>query len=58
MLEHVGDKFMIQYFESISSPLNRENGIMVVQGIAIINSVSTSQASIFSRLVLLLPSLS
>jgi cyclopropane-fatty-acyl-phospholipid synthase len=57
-LEHVGDKFMIQYFESISSLLNRENGIMVVQGIAIINSVSTSQASIFSRLVLLLPSLS
>jgi cyclopropane-fatty-acyl-phospholipid synthase len=47
MLEHVGDKFMIQYFESISSLLNRENGIMVVQGITMINPVSTSQAPIF-----------
>jgi len=47
MLEHVGDKFMIQYFESISSLLNRENSIMNFQGMTIINSVSTSQASVF-----------
>jgi cyclopropane-fatty-acyl-phospholipid synthase len=43
MLEHVGNKFMIQYFESISSLLKRDNGIMVVQGITMTNSVSTSR---------------
>ena len=47
MLEHVGDKFMNQYFEFISSLLKRENGIMAIQGITIINPVSASQASIF-----------
>lgn len=40
MLEHVGDKFMNQYFESISKLLNEKHGIMVVQGITIINPVS------------------
>jgi cyclopropane fatty-acyl-phospholipid synthase-like methyltransferase len=47
MLEHVGDKFMIQYFDSISSLLKRENGIMAIQGITMINPVSASQISIF-----------
>lgn len=40
MLEHVGDKFLNQYFESISNLLNVEHGVMVVQGITIINPVS------------------
>jgi cyclopropane-fatty-acyl-phospholipid synthase len=39
MLEHVGDKFMNQYFESISKLLNKKGGIMVVQGITIINPI-------------------
>jgi cyclopropane-fatty-acyl-phospholipid synthase len=40
MLEHVGDAYMNQYFESISRLLKDSGGIMVVQGITIINSVS------------------
>lgn len=46
MLEHVGDKFMIQYFQCISSLLKSESGIMTIQGITMINPVSSSQASI------------
>lgn len=57
MLEHVGDKFMNQYFESISSLLNEQDGIMVVQGITIINPVSTipSHTTAYTS-ALLLPS--
>lgn len=40
MLEHVGDKFMNQYFESISGLLKKDGGVMVIQGITIINPVS------------------
>ncbi|KFA52036.1 hypothetical protein S40293_02908 [Stachybotrys chartarum IBT 40293] len=39
MLEHVGDKYMKQYFTSISRLLNPAGGRMVVQGITILNSV-------------------
>jgi cyclopropane-fatty-acyl-phospholipid synthase len=46
MLEHVGDKYMIQYFESISSLLKRDSGIMVIQGITMINPVSALQTCI------------
>ena len=47
MLEHVGNKFMNQYFEAISRLLNKEVGIMVVQGITLINSVSNECAISF-----------
>lgn len=39
MLEHVGDKFMNDFFASISSLLNEKEGIMVIQGITMIKSV-------------------
>jgi cyclopropane-fatty-acyl-phospholipid synthase len=39
MLEHVGDKYMNRYFQSISELLKPIGGIMVVQGITNINSV-------------------
>lgn len=52
MLEHVGKKFMVQYFECISKLLKREGGIMVVQGITIINPVSSDLIFVVFRLVL------
>ncbi|KAN0101526.1 cyclopropane-fatty-acyl-phospholipid synthase [Hyaloscypha variabilis] len=39
MLEHVGDKFMNQYFESISSLLKKEGGVLAIQGITMINPI-------------------
>ena len=33
MLEHVGEKYMKQYFETISNLLNDTTGLMVIQGI-------------------------
>jgi cyclopropane-fatty-acyl-phospholipid synthase len=46
MLEHVGDKFMNQYFESISSLLKEEGGVLAIQGITMINPVSSWEAFI------------
>lgn len=43
MLEHVGAEHMDEYFASISSLLNPTSGIMVIQGITIINEVSISR---------------
>ncbi|KAI9148788.1 Tuberculostearic acid methyltransferase UfaA1 [Paramyrothecium foliicola] len=45
MLEHVGDKYMNQYFESISSLLKNTGGRMVVQGITIINSANGNKTN-------------
>ncbi|KAJ2978735.1 hypothetical protein NQ176_g3654 [Zarea fungicola] len=42
MLEHVGDKFMNDFFASISSLLNEKEGIMVIQGITMIKSIRNS----------------
>lgn len=39
MLEHVGDKFMNEYFASISSLLKDKGGVMVIQGITFIKPV-------------------
>ena len=43
MLEHVGKEFMDTYFASISDLLNTEHGIVVIQGITIINKVIPNQ---------------
>jgi cyclopropane-fatty-acyl-phospholipid synthase len=40
MLEHVGDKYMNTYFQSISNLLKPVGGIMVIQGITNIQPVS------------------
>lgn len=40
MLEHVGKEHMDEYFASISKLLKDDGGIMVVQGITVINKVS------------------
>jgi len=39
MLEHVGKEFMNVYFGAINSLLNPTHGIMVIQGITLINQV-------------------
>jgi cyclopropane fatty-acyl-phospholipid synthase-like methyltransferase len=39
MLEHVGKEFMDGYFGAINSLLNPTHGIMVIQGITVINQV-------------------
>jgi cyclopropane fatty-acyl-phospholipid synthase-like methyltransferase len=39
MLEHVGDEYMNSYFQSISELLKPVGGVMVVQGITMINMV-------------------
>ncbi len=69
MLEHVGNKYMNSYFEAISDLLTNEDGVMVVQGITLINPVSArapqARLANFSvlvspvqlRLVLVTPSL-
>lgn len=46
MLEHVGDKFMNQYFECIGNLLTKDGGVMVVQGITIINPVSLMPSAV------------
>lgn len=48
MLEHVGEKFMNQYFQTISSLLKDEGGIIAIQGITILNLVSVLNASILN----------
>ena len=40
MFEHVGEKFMNQYFETISRLLKPKNGVMVVQSSTLTQSVS------------------
>jgi cyclopropane fatty-acyl-phospholipid synthase-like methyltransferase len=43
MLEHVGDKLFCQYFSTISNLLTDDGGgIMVIQGITIINPVRST----------------
>jgi cyclopropane-fatty-acyl-phospholipid synthase len=51
MLEHVGEKYMKEYFGSISRLLKRSGGIMVVQGITIIQSVSPVLQGLTARLI-------
>ncbi|KAJ9136652.1 cyclopropane-fatty-acyl-phospholipid synthase protein [Pleurostoma richardsiae] len=46
MIEHVGKEHLDDYFGAISSLLNRENGIAVVQGITIINQFYKLHANI------------
>jgi cyclopropane fatty-acyl-phospholipid synthase-like methyltransferase len=41
MLEHVGKEFMDGFFGAIDRLLDPEGGVMVTQGITIINRVST-----------------
>ena len=45
MLEHVGNSYMNRYFEAISNLLTTEDGVMVIQGITLINPVSTTAPS-------------
>ena len=48
MLEHVGKEFMDGYFGAIDRLLNREYGVVVVQGITIINKVCDPPADEFA----------
>ncbi|RFU29051.1 hypothetical protein B7463_g7292, partial [Scytalidium lignicola] len=46
MLEHVGDKYMNAYFESISKYLKPVGGIMVIQGITNINMIHNNMPDV------------